>query len=325
MPQKLSEQSNFNPKMHLTTKASSKRNAKIPLLRKTTPQIEEKLLRDERRNELNMPLSSNEMKKLLYVPLDFENSLNLDLLIDFGFDVRATAESEMFRIKQRTPIILLKIKNPLKFWIQVANGQLEKPIATTTLNFDIGDGTFAEHFVEAKKPTRPINRLPFSVIIDTTNGFSHFSQFTMQVKSANSVKKAKSPPVLSDNNLNILPMTTKTITAFVDHPSFETQRLLWFHYKKITETAVLPNSFSMSAITDKKLPMKVTNTTKLSDTVRKKTEITEFSVVTLEQSQLNKQVDTAILSMIPQGYSELTTYLIELPKTNKPEQQSSTF
>ena len=42
---------------------------------------------------------------------------------------------------------MLKIDDCLKFQIQIANGQLEKPLPTTTLKFEIGDDNNAEHFV----------------------------------------------------------------------------------------------------------------------------------------------------------------------------------
>ena len=61
----------------------------------------------------------------------------------------------MDRIKQEAPSHNLKIDEPPNFQIQVANGQLEKPIATTTLKFDIGDHIFAEHFVVMKNLTGP--------------------------------------------------------------------------------------------------------------------------------------------------------------------------
>ena len=48
-------------------------------------------------------------------------------------------------------------------------------------------------------------------------------------------------------------------------------------------------------------------------------------MVTPEQSRHIKPVDTAILSMIPQGDPDLTAYLNELLRTNKPEQQDNTF
>ena len=48
-------------------------------------------------------------------------------------------------------------------------------------------------------------------------------------------------------------------------------------------------------------------------------------MVTPEQSKHIKPVDIAILSMIPQGDPDLTAYLNELLRTNKPEQQDNTF
>ena len=48
-------------------------------------------------------------------------------------------------------------------------------------------------------------------------------------------------------------------------------------------------------------------------------------VTTPEQSKDIKLVDIAILSMIPDGDTDKTTYLNELLKTNRPKQQNKTF
>ena len=69
----------------------------------------------------------------------------------------------------------------------------------------------------------------------------------------------------------------------------------------------------------------MTSTTELPYLIRKHTQIAEFSVVTPEQSKHIKPVDMAILSMIPQGDPDLTAYLNELLRSNKPEQQDNTF
>ena len=76
---------------------------------------------------------------------------------------------------------------------------------------------------------------------------------------------------------------------------------------------------------DRKLAVRVTNTTESPYTVNKNTQIAEISVVTLEQSRFIKPVDTAILSMISEGDLDLITYLTELLRTNKPDQQNNTF
>ena len=94
---------------------------------------------------------------------------------------------------------------------------------------------------------------------------------------------------------------------------------------EVYETASLLISHSMSTIIDKRIAVRVTNTTESPYLIKKHTQIEEFSVVTPQQSKHIKPVDMAILSMIPQGDPHLTAYLNELLRTNKPEQQNNTF
>ena len=66
-----------------------------PLLTTATPVIEEALVRDEQTNEVYLPLTSTVILKrkqeMLYVPLDFENNLTVDALVDSGAFVGAIA------------------------------------------------------------------------------------------------------------------------------------------------------------------------------------------------------------------------------------------
>ena len=92
----------------------------------------------------------------MYVPLNFENGSTIDALVDSRAYVSAMAQKELNRIKQQAPSNILKIDEPPNFQFQVANGQLEKPIATATPKFDIGDHIFAEYFVVGMNLTGPI-------------------------------------------------------------------------------------------------------------------------------------------------------------------------
>ena len=95
--------------------------------------------------------------------------------------------------------------------------------------------------------------------------------------------------------------------------------------EKFTENAGLIISHSMSTIIDRKIAVRVTNTTESPYSINKNTQIAEFSVVTPEQSKFIKAVDTAFLSMIPEGDPDFITYLTELLRTNKPGQQNNSF
>ena len=69
---------------------------------------------------------------MLYVSPDFENGSAIGVLVDLGAFVSALAQKELDRIEQPALSNILKIDEPPNFQIQVANGQLEKPIATAT-------------------------------------------------------------------------------------------------------------------------------------------------------------------------------------------------
>ena len=298
-----------------------------------TPLVEEGLVRHEQTNAIYLPLTSTIVLKrkqeMFYVPLDFENNLTVDVLVDSGAFVSAIAQDDLETVKQKAPNNILKIDDPPNFRIQVANGQLEKPLSTATPKFEIGDNSFAEHFDEMKKLTGPINGLHFmrnnSVVVDTTHGLIHFPHLTMQVKTASSETTIKPQPVITDKVLTIPPSTTKIITAFIDHPSKWNTTGTVTSLEKFTETASLLISYSMSTKIDKRIAVRVTNTTESPYLIKKHTQNAEFSVVTPEQTQHIKPVDMAILSMIPQDDPDLTAYLNELLRTNKPEHQDNTF
>ena len=186
----------------------------------------------------------------------------------------------MDRIQQQAPSNILKIDDPPNFQIQVANGQLEKPTATATLKFDIGDHIFEVHFVVMKNLTGPIVGLHFmkrnSVVLDTTHGLIHFPHLTMQVKSASSQASAKPQPVLIHDSITITKRTTKTITAFVDHSLECNTTGTVTPVEKFTEAASLIISHSLSTKFDRKIAVRLTNTTESPYTINKNTQIAEF-------------------------------------------------
>ena len=81
------------------------------------------------------------------------------------------------------------------------------------------------------------------------------------------------------------------------------------------------DSHSMSTKFDKRIAVRVTNTTESPYLTKKHTKIAEFSVVTPEQCKHIKPVDMAILNMSSQVDPDLSAYLNELLRTNKSGQQ----
>ena len=216
-----------------------------------------------------MPLSSTivlkRKKEMLYVPLDFKNGLTTGAFVHSGAYVSGIAQKELDRSKQQAPSNILKLDEHPNFQIQIANGQLEKPIATARLKFDIEDHIFTENFVVVKNLTGSIIGLHFmrhnSVVIDTTHGLPHFLHLTMQVKNALSQTSGKPQANLNHDSITIPQMTTKRITAFVEHLSEWNTTGTVTPVENFTETASLILSHSMSTIIDRKIAVRVNDTT----------------------------------------------------------------
>ena len=116
-----------------------------------------------------------------------------------------------------------------------------------------------------KNLTGPIIGLHFmrhnSVVVDTTHGLIHFPHSTMQAKNATAERSAKPQLVFIHDSTTVKSMTTKTITAFVEHPSEWHTTGIARPVGKITEAASLLISRSVSTIIDKKTAVRITNTT----------------------------------------------------------------
>ena len=203
-------------------------------------------MRDETTNEFYKPLSSPIVLKrtteMLYVHLNFENGLTIDALVDSRAYVIATAHSDLDRIKQKAIANIFKSGDRPTFQIQVANCELEKPKATTTVKFVIEDHTSAEQFIVTKKCIGPIIGSHFmrhnSVVIDSTHGLIQFSHFTMHLENTANGVRSKPQVVLFNDALSIPLMTTKPFTAFVDHPSEWNTTRTWNHWESLEKQRV---------------------------------------------------------------------------------------
>ena len=109
-----------------------------------------------------------------------------------------------------------------------------------------------------------------SVVIDTTPGVIHFPHFTMQVKNASSGTSLKTQAVLIRDSISVPPMTTKTITAFVDPSSEWNTTGTVTPVEKFREAASLIIFYSISIVIDKKIAVRVTYTTKSPHSINKK-------------------------------------------------------
>ena len=101
----------------------------------------------------NLPLKNK--RKMLYFPMDF-GEIKIDGLIDTGALSSAIPEADLRKIRLLAPHTILNEGPPPEFQIMNANGQLEAPIATVELQFEVGDITFTEKFIVMANLTSPL-------------------------------------------------------------------------------------------------------------------------------------------------------------------------
>ena len=132
----------------------------------------------------NLPLKNK--RKVLYFPMD-SGELNIDGLKDTGALSCAILEVDLPKIRLLALHTNLKEGPPPEFQFMFANGQLEAPIATVELQFEVGDITFREKILVMTNVTSPLIGLLFlqrnKIILDMRQGILNFPFFSMQLKS----------------------------------------------------------------------------------------------------------------------------------------------
>ena len=106
----------------------------------------------------NLPLKNN--RKMLYFPMDF-GELNIEGLIDTGTLSSDFPEADSRKIRLLAPHTILNEGPPPEFQFMVAHGQLEAPIATVVLQFEVGGITFREKLIVMTNLTSPLIGLLF--------------------------------------------------------------------------------------------------------------------------------------------------------------------
>ena len=118
--------------------------------------------------------------------MDF-GELNFDGLIDTGALSSANPEADLRRIRLLASHSIINEGPSPDFQFMVAKGQLEAPIATVEMQFEVGDFTFSEKFIVMTNLTSPLIRVLFlqrnSTILDMRQGTLIFPFFSIQLEN----------------------------------------------------------------------------------------------------------------------------------------------
>ena len=296
-------------------------------------QIAEYLTRDPITKEECIPIFSavtlKKKKKMLFASMDFQD-LTLDALIDSGALVNCISETDYNKILQMSPKDIVKEMEPPPFKLQVANGDIEAPTKTIILQFEIGDWNFKETFIVAKRLTGPILGLTFlknnSAILDVSQGLLHFPHLTYSIETDEYTRNRKMYKVQVKNPITIPPETTQTITAYTDITStIDTTGVINPATNHCSGDPLVVAS-SISTASDRKIEVRVTNTTPTPYTIKKNTTVAEFKIMSPEEAKELKPLNTAALKVLTEDDSEdAILYMNELLKTSDQPSQSQNF
>ena len=275
----------------------------------------------------NLPLKNK--RKMLFFPMDF-GELNIDGLIDTGAFSSAIPEADSRKIRLLAPHTILNEAPPPEFQIMVANGQLEAPIATVELQFEVGDITFREKFIDMTNLTSPLIGLLFlhrnSTILDMRQGILNFPFFSMQLKNEDRTYPNIIEPILNPAETILQPGKRTTI---------------WVKSQIYTENEatgiIQPSPFlendedllicpAISSTQNIKHMVQISNFLDYPYTLKKGTHIATSSILTPEQSKHIRPVNpTSVRHLLNTNHDDAIYYINTFLKTSKTDEVNETY
>ena len=159
-------------------------------------------------------------KRMLFIPLDFENT-RIDALVDSGAYINVISDRDADKIQTEANATIIAKAPPPPFKIQYANTELEKARATYTMQFKIGDYAFEETFIIMTKTSYPIIGLTFlrkhSAILYTAQGTIDIPkiQITLALKDERQKCNPKPITIKTEEKHTIPAQATRIIHASI--------------------------------------------------------------------------------------------------------------
>ena len=276
---------------------------------------------DQERNLSYLPMSTSltlkRKRHMYYMPMDFEK-LTLDGLIDTGALTSAISEQDLNKIKLIANEAIKDTGPPPNFQIMVANGQLEVPIGTVLLEFEVADFVLREKFIIMKNLPNPLIGLCFlrrnNAVFDVTQGILTFPYLSMQLKPDTQTTMRQATPLFAENTYTPQPGETLAIASRMPHlldhdatgivtpsPQFESHDSIFI-------------TSSLSTVNNNAIGYEIINFSELPYTIICDTHLADFKILTPEQIKHIQPVDPAMLSFMIQHEETTEIYIKELLK-----------
>ena len=221
---------------------------------------------------------------MLFVPVEF-NTVNIDALVDSGKYINAISERDTENFRQKASQCIVNRAPPPPFKVQYANVELEQPLATYTLRFQIGDYTFEETFKVMNQTSFPIIGLAFlrkhAAILHTAQGTIDFLKIQNTMALTDEMQKCNPKPIMfkTESKHTIPAHATRIIYASIpvstEHPITGTVQPLP-QFDECSEIMIAP---AITTARDNKVTIKIANTTDFPYTIATDTKIAELQTL----------------------------------------------
>ena len=258
------------------------------------------------------------------MPLEF-SEITMDGLVDSGAFINAMSWSDYNAIKMNSDSCVIKEYPQPPFKIECANAQLEQPIATADIQFNIGTYTFTDTFVILSKTSFPIIGLNFmrnhQAVIDTANGTINFPHVEMTLAMTDEMKKCNPKPlqIMAEGHQTLPPQQTTTVKAIVITTNMHDVTGAVQPLPQFDETATIIVAPALATAHNKRLNIRIANLTDFPHTIKNHTKLAELQILKPEDTKQIRPVDAAALKLL-EDPDDTHMYINELMKSNEHEQ-----
>ena len=274
-----------------------------------------------------VPLTTNlglkYKRRMLYFPMDF-GELTLDGLVDTGALSSAIPETDLRKIRLLAPQSIIKEGPAPNFQIMVANGQLETPKSTVELKFEVGDIDFHEIFIVMEKLTSPLIGLSFlqrnNTILDMRQGILNFPFFSMQLKTADHKYTNVMEPICAREAITIPPNDRHMVSMYSQLDDDANVTGILQPSNDLADDGDITFCAALVTLAQGQVTIHVNNFTDQSHTIKRRSHIANFYVLTPEQMKYVKPIDPVttwhLLQDNPENAAYYASSLIKSPKTD---------
>ena len=261
--------------------------------------------------------------------MDFEK-LTLDGLIDTGALTSAISEADLNKIKLLSNEAIKDTGPAPNFQIMVANGQLERPIGTVLLEFEVTDFHFQENFIVMKTLPNPLIGLCFlqrhNALFDIRQGIITFPYLSMQLRPEHTTNIRAATPLLTETTYTLQPGETLAISSKMPHLLDHNATGIVTPSPHMEEHESIFITSSLSTVNNNAVGYQVINFSDMPYTLPVDTHMADFRVLTPEQIKHIKPVDASTLTFMMHQHTENTDlYLNQLLKTKQSSDEQETY